>query len=90
MPIPQTSLPLAHPVDSTTLTTVAYDCTAQLLRLEFRSRVVYFYFGVPPAIHQGLMAATSKGAYFNRNIRGRFRFQRKPDGGHYQLSSTQI
>ena len=70
---------LAQPVESTTLATVAYDFAAQLLRLQFRSRAVYFYFGVPPAVHQALLAATSKGAYFNRNIRDRFPFQREPD-----------
>ena len=90
MQIPEISLSLVNPVDSTTLATVAYDCSAQLLRLEFRSRAVYFYFGVPPAIHRGLMAATSKGSYFNRNIRGRFRFQRKPDHGRHLLSSPSI
>ena len=70
---------LAQPVESTTLATVAYDFAAQLLRLQFRSREVYFYFGVPPAVQQALLAATSKGAYFNRNIRDRFPFQREPD-----------
>lgn len=88
MHITAISLLLAKPVESTTLATVAYDFAAQLLRLEFRSRAVYFYFGVPPAVHQALMAATSKGAYFNRNIRDRFPYQRepKPDSGH--LHST--
>ena len=70
---------LAFAVKSTTLNTVAYDHVAQVLRLEFRSRAVYCYFGVPPGVYQNLLAADSKGSYFNRNIRGRFPYHRLPD-----------
>jgi hypothetical protein len=66
---------LATTVDSTTLATVAYDTAGQLLRLEFRSRAVYCYFGVPLGVYQNLMSAESKGSYFNRNIRGRFPYR---------------
>jgi hypothetical protein len=67
----------ATAVESTTLATVTYDPSGQLLRLEFRSRAVYCYFGVPPMVYHGLMAAPSKGAYFNRNIRSRFPYHRE-------------
>ena len=59
-------------VESTTLATVAYDEARGLLQLEFRSRAIYQYFGVPAAVHEGLLDAPSKGGYFNRFIRGRF------------------
>ena len=59
-------------VESTTLARVAYDDFRELLRLEFRSRAIYQYSGVPPAVHQALLQAPSKGSYFNRVIRGRF------------------
>ena len=59
-------------VESSTLATVAYDETRSLLQLEFCSRMVYLYFGVPAAVHQALLDAPSKGRYFNRAIRGRF------------------
>ena len=59
-------------VESTTLARVAYDDTRELLRLEFRSRAIYQYFGVPAAVHTALLRAPSKGSYFNRVIRGRF------------------
>ena len=75
---------LAAAVESTTLATVAYDAQGQLLWLEFRSRAVYCYFGVPPAVHQDLMAAPSKGTYFNRNIRGRFPYHKEPSPGHHR------
>lgn len=64
-------------VQSTTLARVAYDDTRELLRLEFRSRAIYQYFGVPAAVHAALLRAPSKGSYFNRVIRGRF-----PYSGH--------
>jgi hypothetical protein len=59
-------------VESTTLATVAYDVALGVLQLEFRSRTIYRYFGVPVDVHEGLLDATSKGNYFNRVIRGRF------------------
>jgi hypothetical protein len=62
-------------VESTTLATVAYDEARQLLQLEFCSRAIYLYFGVPAAVHQALLDAPSKGKYFNRAIRGRFPYR---------------
>ena len=59
-------------VESTTLASVAYDDVRELLQLEFRSRAVYQYFGVPAAVHAALLRAPSHGRYFNRVIRGRF------------------
>ncbi len=62
-------------VESSLLTSVAYS-TDQTLQLEFRSGAVYHYFVVPPTIFHALITAESKGAYFNRRIRNRFRYQR--------------
>jgi KTSC domain len=63
-------------VESTALAKVGYDDVLQLLRLEFRSRAIYQYFGVPAAVHQDLLQAPSMGRYFNRVIRGRFPYAR--------------
>lgn len=63
-------------VESTTLSTVAYDDALKLLQLEFRSRAVYRYFGVPTTVHEALLEAPSKGHYFNRAIRGEFPYCR--------------
>jgi len=68
-------------VESTTLATVAYDEARELLQLEFCSRSVYLYFGVPATVHQALLEAPSKGRFFNRTIRGRFRYCPIPDSG---------
>ena len=62
-------------VQSSLLASVAYSIDATL-ELEFRSGAVYRYFAVPQAIFAGLITAESKGAYFNRNVRSRFRYQR--------------
>ena len=48
-------------VESTTLAMVAYDDARELLQLEFRSRAIYQYFGVPAAVHTALLRAPSKG-----------------------------
>ena len=67
---------LTTAVQSTTLATVAYDASRQVLWLEFRSHAVYSYFGVPAAVHRALIDADSKGNYFNHHVRHRFPFQR--------------
>ena len=59
-------------VESSTLATVAYDETREILQLGFCSGAVYLYFGVPVAVHQTLLGAPSKGRYFNQAIRGWF------------------
>jgi hypothetical protein len=71
---------LINAVESTTLATVAYDEALKLLQLEFRSRAIYQYFNVPVAVHAALLDAESKGSYFNRIIRGGFRYSRVSDG----------
>ena len=63
-------------VESSTLTALAYDEVQKVLRLEFRSRAVYRYFGVPAPVYEALLAASSKGKYFNRAIRGIFPYSR--------------
>ena len=61
-------------VESTVLATVGYDGARQLLQVEFCGQAIYHYFGVPAAVHHGLLGAPSKGRYFNQAIRGRFPF----------------
>ena len=61
-------------VESSTLATIAYDRSRELLPLEFSRRAVYQYFGVPATVHRALLCAPSKGSYFNRAIWGKFRY----------------
>ena len=63
-------------VESTTLKAIGYDESAAVLRLEFRSREVYDYFGVPATVHETLLLASSIGACFNEIVRGCFPYLR--------------
>jgi len=66
----------AIPVESTTISTVAYDVAGERLQLEFCRGAIYEYLDVPDAVHQSLLRAPSKGAFFNQTIRGRFPYRR--------------
>jgi hypothetical protein len=61
-------------VSSSLLASITYDDDRAVLQLEFRSGAVYQYFGVPRQSYQELLQADSHGAYFNRHIRGFFRY----------------
>jgi hypothetical protein len=62
------------PLESSLLASAAYsDATLELL---FRNGQIYRYLAVPPEVFQALLAAPSKGAFFNQSIRDRFTFQR--------------
>ena len=67
------------PLDSSLLASATYDPRRRLLRLEFRSRSIYLYRDVPANVADALLAASSKGAYFHRSIRGQFPFRRLTD-----------
>jgi len=62
-------------VSSSLLAVVAYS-TPETLDLTFHSGAVYRYFSVPRLLFDQLIAADSKGAYFNRTIRNRFPYRR--------------
>jgi KTSC domain len=63
-------------LDSTALASVWYDEKRRLLGAVFReSWRTYVYEGVPPDEYAALMAAPSKGAWFNAHIRDRYPFR---------------
>ncbi|MEO5927843.1 MAG: KTSC domain-containing protein, partial [Patescibacteria group bacterium] len=64
------------PVESSSIASAGYWCNEAVLELRFRSGAVYRYLNVPARVHGALMAAESKGRYFNEAIRGRFDFRR--------------
>jgi KTSC domain len=76
-------------VESATLATVVYDGDRELLQLEFRSREIYEYFGVPAAVHNALLQAPSKGSFFNWAIRGRFCYSLVSDAQASALHRSQ-
>jgi hypothetical protein len=61
-------------LDSSTLASVLYLPSHRQLELEFRSGEIYRYLDVPPQAYRELLAAPSKGIYFNSNIRNEFPF----------------
>ena len=56
-------------VRSSNIRSVGYDPDARTLEVEFHSGGVYQYSGVAETVHQGLIRASSKGAYFHDHIR---------------------
>jgi hypothetical protein len=65
------------PVDSSTLSDVAYDTERRRLALTFTSGSVYEYADVPATVARDLLQADSKGRYFNTHIRDQYRFMRR-------------
>jgi hypothetical protein len=70
------TLSQAKPVDvnSSLLANVSYDAGQSVLQLELCDGAIYRYFDVPPVIYESLLAAESKGSYFNREVRDCFRY----------------
>ncbi len=63
-------------VASTVIRSVGYDAEPAILEVEFHSGDLYRYFMVPKVLHDQLMAAPSKGKYFQANVRDRFPSER--------------
>ena len=76
-------------VESATLATVGYDEKLKHLQLEFCSRAIYLYSGVPAAVFEALLGAPSKGRYFNGTIRGRYPY-RQILGANPVLQSAEV
>jgi hypothetical protein len=57
------------PVSSTDLASVGYDEATSVLEVEFQKAGVYQYFAVPGDVYEQLMAASSKGTYFNQVVK---------------------
>lgn len=57
------------PVSSSHLQAIGYDEVNQLLYVRFNDNSLYYYQGVPIAEFDGLQNASSKGSYFNVNIK---------------------
>ena len=65
-----------HPVESSTIATLGYSEASATLEIEFKRGAVYRFFTVPLAVYEGLQTASSKGRFFNGNIRDRYPFER--------------
>lgn len=64
------------PVESSVIDDVRYDSRRERLDIRFTSGDVYRYAEVPPFVVRALMAAPSKGEYFNAEIRDGYDYER--------------
>lgn len=72
-----TLLPISRtPLESSSIKAAGYSFDESTLEIEFQHGATYRYFEVPPAVFQALLAAESKGKYFNAVVRGAFAYQR--------------
>ena len=64
-------------LDSSSLASITYDSTAEILEVEFRrTGHLYHYFDVPRALYPELLASDSKGAFLNEVIKPNFDYVR--------------
>jgi len=61
-------------VKSSNLKSIGYDQSSNILEVEFLSGGIYQYFKVPSQIYLELMKATSKGSYFHKNIKNKYKY----------------
>ena len=62
-------------LDSTALTWIRYLPEQRILQVSLRTGRDYEYRDVPLSIYRELLAAESKGRYYNRHIRNNFPFR---------------
>ncbi len=63
-------------VDSDAIAQVEYDGSTRSLFVRFTSGEWYAYLDVPQPVFDGLLAAESKGAFFQGRVRDRYAFAR--------------
>lgn len=61
-------------VESSSIASVGYDEASRSLEVEFLHGAVYRYAEVPRAVYAALLAAESKGSFFNSAIRDAYEF----------------
>lgn len=67
-----------QPVESTLIKEVGYDEATQTLIIVFvTDDATYEYYDVPKEVYEQLMAAESKGSFFTKNIKDKYRFEKK-------------
>ena len=64
------------PVSSSAIKAIGYDPKPKVLEVMFLSGRIYRYFHVPPERYDALRKAESVGAYLNREIKGRYDYER--------------
>ena len=63
-------------VSSSVIASIGYSARERSLEIEFVSGRIYQYLGVDRRTHDALLAAPSKGTYFNAHIKDKYQFVR--------------
>ena len=63
-------------VESSNISSIGYDEQNQILEVEFYDFRVFQYIGVPLEVYTNLMEAPSKGQFFARAIRSKYKYRR--------------
>lgn len=61
-----------QPVESSRITSVAYDESSGILEIRFRDNQTLQYIGVPPRIYRNFLQVVSKGRFYDGVIKGKF------------------
>ena len=64
-------------VDSSNVEAIGYDDDTQELHVQFLSGGNYIYHGVPRETFDGLMNASSKGSFLNREVKNVYQFTKQ-------------
>ena len=64
------------PIVSSAIAAIGYDPKPQVLEVVFMSGRIYRYFHVPSERYEALRNAPSVGPYLNREIKGRYDYER--------------
>lgn len=62
--------------DSSFIKNIAWDYDSESLFVKFNSGTTWVYYGVPNSVYDSLLAASSIGSFFNKNIRDHYPSQR--------------
>lgn len=62
--------------ESSNVARFGYDASTQVLGVVFKNGGTYHYFDVPEQVFQEMAAASSKGQFLARSIKGTYRYAR--------------
>jgi hypothetical protein len=63
-----------RPIESSSIRSVGYDKTEQILEIEWAGGGVYQYLGVPEFVHRALLRSDSPGTFVNSKVKPNYRF----------------
>lgn len=61
---------------SSVISFIRYDAENEILRIGYVSGTIYDYKKVPEKVYLNMKAATSKGTFLNKHIKGKYEFEK--------------